>query len=72
MEVLNDKVTILAEAAERSEEIDLASAEQARDRARDTLANKGEERDLEALELTIRYNQMRLRVGNKGRRRRDN
>src|SRR3982751_6210779 len=42
MEVLNNKVTILADAAERSEEIDVASAEEARHRAEATLANKGE------------------------------
>src|SRR4051794_9900063 len=73
MEVLNNKVTILADAAERSEEIDLASAEEARHRAEQTLANKDQARggDLAAAELAMRYNMVRLRVGSqRGRRRR--
>src|ERR687893_2398596 len=37
MEVLNDKVTVLADVAERSEEVDIASAEQARARAQEAL-----------------------------------
>ena len=74
MEVLNNKVTILADAAERSEEIDVASAEQARHRAEETLAHKDEARggDLAAAELAMRYNMVRLRVGTRrGRRRRE-
>ena len=72
MEVLNNKVTILADAAERSEEIDIASAEEARHRAEQTLAGKAEGRDLAAAELAMRYNMVRLRVGTRrGRRRRE-
>ena len=74
MEVLNNKVTILADAAERSEEIDVASAEEARHRAEETLAHKDEARggDLAAAELAMRYNMVRLRVGTRrGRRRRE-
>ena len=71
MEVLNNKVTILADAAERSEEIDVASAEEARHRAEQTLANKGQAGgDLAAAELAMRYNMVRLRVGSKRRSRR--
>lgn len=71
MEVLHDKVTILADAAERSEEIDVAAAEEARHRAEQTLANKGQPGgDLAAAELAMRYNVMRLRVGSKRRGRR--
>ena len=40
MEVLNNKVTVLADAAERSEEIDIAAAEEARHRAEQSLANR--------------------------------
>src|SRR6476646_7698379 len=62
MEVLNNKVTILADAAERSEEIDVASAEEARHRAEETLAHKDEPGgDLAAAELAMRYNVLRLR-----------
>lgn len=74
LEVLEDQVTILAEAAERSEEIDLASAEESRRRAEQTLANRGQASgDLEAAELAMRYNMVRLRVGSTrgGRRRRE-
>ena len=71
MEVLNDKVTILADAAERSEEIDLAAAEQARHRAEATIENKGQAGDLAAAELAMRYNMVRLRVGTRRGRRRD-
>ena len=68
MEVLNNKVTILADAAERSEEIDVASAEEARHRAEQTLANKSQPGgDLAAAELAMRYNMVRLRVGSRRR-----
>src|SRR5439155_25011006 len=74
MEVLNNKVTILADCAERSEEIDVAAAEEARRRAEETRADKDEARggDLAAAELAMRYNMVRLRVGTRrGRRRRE-
>lgn len=67
MEVLNNTVTILAEAAERSEEIDLAAAQDARARAEATIANKGQGGDLAAAELAMRYNMVRLRVGTRRR-----
>src|SRR5215212_7733273 len=71
MEVLNNKVTILADAAERSEEIDVAAAEDARHRAEQSLANKEQGGgDLAAAELAMRYNMIRLRVGSKRRGRR--
>jgi len=40
MEVFAGKVTILADAAEHSEEVDIAAAEQARARAEESLRNK--------------------------------
>src|SRR5918997_2720873 len=48
LEVLNNKVTILADVAERAEEIDAAAAEDARRRAQDALANRGHIEDLAA------------------------
>src|SRR5437868_6511320 len=42
LEVLNDKVTVLADVAERSEEVDVAAAEQARSRAQEAISGKGE------------------------------
>jgi F-type H+-transporting ATPase subunit epsilon len=73
LEVLDDMVTILADAAERSEEINLAEAEQARNRAEQTIANRGAPgSDLVAVELAMRYSMIRLRVGqSRGRRRRE-
>src|SRR6476619_4980896 len=68
MEVLNNKVTILADAAERSEEIDVASAEEARHRAEQSLANREHIGDAAAAEAALRFAQLRLRVGT-GRRR---
>ena len=71
MEVLNDKVTILADVAERSEEIDTATAEQARDRARDALANRDvADADLAAAQAAMRLASLRLRIGGRTRRRR--
>jgi len=69
LEVLNDKITVLADVAERSEEVDVAAAEQARARAQDAIANKGAG-DLEAAYASMRLASLRLRVGSRGRRRR--
>ena len=71
MEVLDDKVTILADTAERSEEIDLAAAEQARTRAQDALANKDAgQADLEMAQAAMRLAALRLRIGQRRRRNR--
>lgn len=68
MEVLNGKVTILADAAEHSEEIDVAAAEQARSRAEESLRNKDQLGDAAAAESALRLASLRLRVGAKRRR----
>jgi F-type H+-transporting ATPase subunit epsilon len=68
MEVLNDKVTILADAAEHSEEIDVAAAEQARARAEESLKNKDQLGDAAAAESALRLASLRLRVGSKRKR----
>jgi len=68
MEVLNNKVTVLADAAERSEEIDIAAAEEARHRAEQSLANKDQIGDAGAAEAALRLASLRLRVGNRRRR----
>jgi|SRR5687767_5884994 len=71
MEVLDDKVTVLADTAERSEEIDLAAAEQARTRAQDALANKDAgQADLEMAQAAMRLAALRLRIGQRRRRNR--
>lgn len=69
LEVLNDKVTILADVAERSEEIDIASAEGARTRAQEAIVG-GVGGDLEAAQAAMRLASLRLRVGSRSRRNR--
>jgi F-type H+-transporting ATPase subunit epsilon len=71
MEVLDDKVTILADTAERSEEIDVAAAEQARTRAQETLTNRDAgQADLEMAQAAMRLSALRLRIGQRRRRNR--
>lgn len=67
MEVLHDKVTVLADAAERSEEINIAAAEEARTRAEQDMANRGNV-DTAASEAAMRFATLRIRVGNRRRR----
>jgi F-type H+-transporting ATPase subunit epsilon len=67
MEVLNGKVTILADAAERVEEIDLARAEEARRRAAEALANRQAGVDTAGAELAMRRAVVRLSVARRRR-----
>ncbi len=73
MEVRPDKVTILADSAERAEEIDETRAESARRRAEEYLERykAGEMVDLERATAALRRSQVRLKVARKRRRRRD-
>ena len=68
LEVLNNRVTILADVAERAEEIDAAAAQEARRRAEDALANRGATSDLANAEAAMRLASLRLRVGQRRRR----
>jgi F-type H+-transporting ATPase subunit epsilon len=71
MEVLDDKVTILADVAERSEEVDVAAAEDARTRAQNALASRDQDAaDLAAAQAAMRLAALRLRLGGRTRRRR--
>ena len=63
-EVLPEKVTILAETAEKSEEIDIARAEAAKQRAEDGLSKAGLEGNPEAQSALDRAN-TRLEVAGK-------
>ncbi|MDQ6693981.1 MAG: F0F1 ATP synthase subunit epsilon [Chloroflexota bacterium] len=67
LEVLHDKVTVLADVAERSEEIDTAAAQEARTRAEQALANRGDIEDLAAAQTAMRLAALRVRVGNRRR-----
>lgn len=64
MEVRNNKVTVLATAAERTDEIDVARAEAARKRAEDRLASKVPDLDTLRAELALRRALMRIKAVN--------
>lgn len=69
MEVGSDHVTILADSAERAEEIDEARAEEARQRAEETMAQKrGEDVDFARAEAAMRRSLVRLKVARRKRR----
>jgi F-type H+-transporting ATPase subunit epsilon len=65
MEVLPDRVTILADAAERAEEIDLARAEAARQRAQERVAGHAVEIDRTRAMAAMARATARLRVAQK-------
>jgi F-type H+-transporting ATPase subunit epsilon len=62
MEVLGNKVTILADAAERSEEIDEARAQEAMERARERMERREADIELERAVASFRRAQVRLNV----------
>lgn len=64
-EVLPDKVTILAESAERAEEIDVARAQQAKQRAEQRLASQDPDTDFERARRAYERAQSRLEVAQK-------
>lgn len=64
-EVLPEKVTILAETAERPEDIDVARAEQAKQRAEARLKQGGSELDYHRAEDALRRAQTRIDVAGK-------
>ena len=68
MEVMGDKVTILADTAERVEEIDLERAEEALRQAQERIASAAVEEDLERALASIRRSQARLKVARRRRR----
>jgi|SRR5688572_21964081 len=72
LEVRDDKVTVLADTAERSEEIDAARAEEARRQAQEDLANRQGEIDVARVMAALERAQARIRVAERGRRRRPN
>jgi F-type H+-transporting ATPase subunit epsilon len=72
LEVQPDKVIVLADTAERAEEIDLARVEEAKRRAGERLAMRGTELDLSRAEASLRRALIRERVARRhreGRRR---
>jgi F-type H+-transporting ATPase subunit epsilon len=64
-EVLPDKVTVLAETAERPEEINVERARKAKERAEQWLAGAQTEGDVERALDALRRAEVRLRVAGK-------
>ena len=70
LEVRPDRIIVLADAAERAEEIDLARAEEAKRRAQERLAQHVAEADMVRAEAGLRRALTRLKVAEKIARRR--
>jgi F-type H+-transporting ATPase subunit epsilon len=71
LEVRPDRVIILADAAERAEEIDVDRAEAAKKRAEERLARKGAGIDEARAETALRRSLTRLEVARRVKRRRN-
>lgn len=69
MEVLQDRVAILADACERVEEIDLARAEEAKKRAEERLKTPGPEVDSARAEAALRRSLARIRIAQRMKKR---
>ena len=68
MEVMPDKVTILADTAERADEIDEARAEAALQKAQERIESAPADMDLERAVASLRRSQARLKVARRRRR----
>ena len=62
MEVLPDRVTILADSCDRSDEIDLDRAEEARQRAEERIAQRKSDQDMIQAEAELRRAMMQIRI----------
>lgn len=70
MEVHGNKVVVLADTAERAEEIDISRAEAAKRRAEEKMAQPPTDVDLARAQASLLRSMMRLKVAEKGRKRR--
>ena len=70
LEVRENSVTVLADTAERADEIDEARAEEARQRAQRRLEEQTTEMDLSRAEAALALSLIRLRAAERRRRRR--
>jgi F-type H+-transporting ATPase subunit epsilon len=68
LEVMQNRVTILADTAERAEEIDIERAEEAKRRAEERLAGRLPEMDLARAEIALRRALTRIKVAERRRR----
>ena len=71
MEVRPDQVTVLADTAERAEEIDVSRAEEARRRAAEKLEHPATGINLEQAETALRRSLARLKAAERIKRRRN-
>jgi F-type H+-transporting ATPase subunit epsilon len=69
MEVLANKVIVMADTAERADEIDVARAEAARERAESRYRERREDLDVARLQAALRRSRVRLKVARRRRRR---
>ena len=69
LEVRPDRIIVLADVAERADEIDLSRAEEAKRRAEERLSRRVPEIDLARAEAALRRSLIRLKVGERRRRR---
>mgnify|MGYP000851079969 FL=1 len=67
IEVTPEKVIILADTAERVEELDVARAEEARKRAEEAIRNRGEAVEIDESLAALRRANLRLNVGRRRR-----
>jgi F-type H+-transporting ATPase subunit epsilon len=71
LEVQSERIIVLADAAERDDEIDLQRAEKARQRAEARLKERTSSVDTLQAEAALQRSLARLKVGQRQRRRRD-
>ena len=69
LEVLDNRVVILADTAERPEEIDVERAEAAKRRAEERISERGREMDMLRAEASLKRSLARLKVAQQRRRR---
>jgi F-type H+-transporting ATPase subunit epsilon len=69
LEVMQNRVTVLADVAERAEEIDIARADEAKHRAEDRLREHPPEIDLARAEAALRRSLVRLKIAERRRKR---
>ncbi len=70
LEILPDRIIVLADAAERAEEIDIARAEEARKRAQENLAHSSSQVEVASAEAALRRAIARIEVADRIKRRR--
>lgn len=70
LEVRNDRVTVLADSAERADEIDIARAEEAKRQAQEAMNTRRGDIDVAAVQAAARRADVRIRVAERRRARR--